>query len=62
MVFIIINFVYYLSPNIPQTLFSTILPIGIVGHSYFYLGELPANANKEFDVLVYPTHYMAGTV
>src|SRR5215469_1034828 len=27
------------SPNIPQTLFSTILPIGIVGHSTFYLGE-----------------------
>ena len=50
------------SPDIPQTLFSTILPIGIVGHSYFYLGELPANANKEFDVLVYPTHYVAGTV
>jgi hypothetical protein len=29
------------SPNIPQTLFSTILPIGIVGHSTFYLGYIP---------------------
>jgi hypothetical protein len=50
------------SPNIPQTLFSTILPIGIVGHSTFYLGEIPANGIKEFDVNVYPTHYVAGTV
>jgi hypothetical protein len=50
------------SPNIPQTLFSTILPIGIVGHSTFYLGYIPANGIKEFDVLVYPTHYVAGTV
>ena len=30
------------SPNIPQTLFSTILPIGIVGPSFFGIGELPA--------------------
>jgi hypothetical protein len=50
------------SPNIPQTLFSTILPIGIVGHSTFYLGDVPANGIKEFDVNVYPTHYVAGTV
>src|SRR5215469_6885068 len=50
------------SPNIPQTLFSTILPIGIVGHSTFYLGEIPANGIKEFDVNVFPTHYVAGTV
>src|SRR5262249_9170347 len=38
------------SPNIPQTLFSTILPIGIVGQSFFGIGELPPNTNKEFDV------------
>ncbi|MFZ0514243.1 MAG: hypothetical protein WAM14_21745, partial [Candidatus Nitrosopolaris sp.] len=50
------------SPNIPQTLFSTILPIGIVGHSIFYLGHIPANGIKEFDVNVFPTHYVAGTV
>ncbi len=31
------------SPNIPQTIFSTILPIGIVGPSFFAIGELPAN-------------------
>ena len=42
------------SPNIPQTLFSTILPIGIVGPSFFGIGELPANTNKEFDVRVFP--------
>ena len=50
------------SPNIPQTLFSTILPIGIVGPSFFGIGELPPNTNKEFDVSVFPTHYVAGTV
>ncbi len=50
------------SPNIPQTLFSTVLPIGIVGPSFFGIGELPANTNKEFDVSVFPTHYVAGTV
>ena len=50
------------SPNIPQSLFSTILPIGIVGHSTFYLGYIPANGIKGFDVNVYPTHYVAGTV
>ena len=50
------------SPNIPQTLFSTILPIGIVGPSFFGIGELPPNRNKEFDVRVFPTHYVAGTV
>src|SRR5215472_2328077 len=31
------------SPNIPQTLFSTILPIGIVGPSFFGIGQLPPN-------------------
>ena len=50
------------SPNIPQTLFSTILPIGIVGPSFFSIGEQPANSNAEFDVSVFPTHYVAGTV
>jgi hypothetical protein len=50
------------SPNIPQTLFSTILPIGIVGPSFFGIGELPPNTNKEFDVRVFTTHYVAGTV
>ena len=50
------------SPNIPQTLFPTILPIGIVGHSVFYLRHIPANGIKEFDVNVFPTHYVAGTV
>jgi hypothetical protein len=50
------------SPNIPQTLFSTILPIGIVGPSVFGPGELGPNQNAEFDVSVFPTHYVAGTV
>jgi hypothetical protein len=57
------------SPNIPQTLFSTILPIGIVGPSYFSpnspgspSSEVAANSNAEFDVSVFPTHYVAGTV
>ena len=51
------------SPNIPQTLFSTILPIGIVGPSFLWsIGQLPANPNAEFDVSVFPTHYVAGTV
>jgi hypothetical protein len=50
------------SPNIPQTLFSTILPIGIVGPSFFGIGELPPNTNAEFDVSVFPTHYVAGTI
>jgi hypothetical protein len=40
------------SPNIPQTLFSTILPLGIVGSSHQDL----------VDVTVFPTHYVAGTV
>jgi len=34
----------------------------MVGHSTFYLGEIPSNGIKEFDVNVYPTHYVAGTV
>jgi len=50
------------SSNIVQTLFSTILPIGIVGPSFFGIGELPDNTYKEFDVSVFPTHYVAGTV
>jgi hypothetical protein len=50
------------SPNIPQTLFSTILPIGVVGASFFGIGELGPNQNVEFDVSVFPTHYVAGTV
>jgi hypothetical protein len=50
------------SPDIPATLFSTILPIGIAGHSYFYLGYIPPGGLKEFDVRVFPTHYVAGTV
>jgi len=52
------------SPNIPQTLFSTILPLGIVGGSdgWISVSELKPNTNEEFDVSVFPTHYMAGTV
>ena len=52
------------SPNIPQTLFSTILPLAIVGGSdgLISVEKLPANTNEEFDVSVYPTHYVAGTV
>jgi len=33
-----------------------------VGPSFFSIGELPPNTNKEFDVRVYHTHYVAGTV
>ncbi|MGC1930633.1 MAG: hypothetical protein WA667_16820, partial [Candidatus Nitrosopolaris sp.] len=52
------------SPNIPQTLFSTIVPLGIVGPSAGLISvpELKANTNEEFDVSVFPTHYVAGTV
>ena len=52
------------SPNIPQTLFSTILPLGIVGPSAGLISaaELKPNTNVEFDVSVYPTHYVAGTI
>jgi hypothetical protein len=50
------------SPNIPQTLLSTILPLGIVGPSHQDMEDLPPNTNKEFDVTVFPTHYVAGTV
>ncbi len=50
------------SPNIPQTLFSTIQPVGVVGPSFFGIGELGPNQNAEFDVNVFPTHYVAGTV
>lgn len=54
------------SPNIPQPLFSTILPLGIVGREDF--GDtfsstyLNASSYTEFDVTVFPTHYAAGTV
>ncbi|HXX96098.1 MAG TPA: hypothetical protein VEL11_03145, partial [Candidatus Bathyarchaeia archaeon] len=39
-------------PNIPQTLFSTILPLGIVGGSAGLISvpELKPNTNEEFDV------------
>ncbi|MGA9153601.1 MAG: hypothetical protein WBZ36_23725 [Candidatus Nitrosopolaris sp.] len=52
------------NPNIPQTLFSTILPVGIVGGSdgLISVPELPPNSLEEFDVRVFPTHYVAGTV
>jgi hypothetical protein len=52
------------SPNIPQTLFSTILPLGIVGKEDFSLPDtyLKANSYEEFDVSVFPTNYAAGTV
>jgi hypothetical protein len=50
------------SPNIPQTLFSTIQPIGVIGPSFFGIGELGPNQNAEFDVKVFPNHYVAGTV
>ena len=33
-----------------------------MGPSFFGIGELAPNTNKEFDVSVYPTHYVAGTV
>jgi hypothetical protein len=58
------------SPNIPQTLFSTIVPLGIVGPymidcilpSSPGAGVLPAHTNQEIDVSVFPTHYVARTV
>jgi hypothetical protein len=54
------------SPNIPQTLFSTILPLGIVGRedfgATFTTDYLPPNSYVEFDPTVFPTHYAAGTV
>jgi hypothetical protein len=55
------------SPSIPQTLLSTIIPVGIVGPSIitpgpYYKSPLPANTSYEFDVSVFPTHYVAGTV
>ena len=34
------------SPNIPQTLFSTILPIGIVGPSFFGIGQLGSKPKR----------------
>jgi hypothetical protein len=53
-----------ISPNIPQTLYSTILPLGIVRGSdgLISVEELKPNTNEEFDVSVFPTHYIAGTV
>jgi hypothetical protein len=57
------------SPNIPQTLFSTIVPVGIVGGSkigfslpFHYHPQLPPNTLFEYDVNVFPTHYVAGTI
>jgi hypothetical protein len=52
------------SPNIPQTLFSTVLPLGIVGGSAGLISvpELKPNTNEEFDVSVFPTQYVAGRV
>ncbi|MFZ0225129.1 MAG: hypothetical protein WB988_02440 [Candidatus Nitrosopolaris sp.] len=34
----------------------------MVPPSQKYLGEVPADGIKEFDVNVFPTHYVAGTV
>jgi hypothetical protein len=52
------------SPNIPQTLFSTINPLGIVGpqDSLLTAYYLPPNSYEEFDVTVFPSHYAAGTL
>jgi hypothetical protein len=52
------------STNVPQTLFSTILPLGIVGASngLISMAKLPANSNEEIDVRLFPSHYVAGTV
>jgi hypothetical protein len=64
------------SPNIPQTLFSTLVPMGIVGASgagEIYCspypttqggaGILPANSlSNIMTVSVFPTKYVAGTV
>jgi hypothetical protein len=54
------------SPNIPQTLFSTILPLAIVGPqdfgNTFPSDYLNASSYVEFDVTVFPSHYAAGTV
>jgi hypothetical protein len=56
------------SPNIPQTLFSTLVPTGIVGPSALNCaygpgaGTLPAHSNAEVFVNVFPTHYVAGTI
>jgi hypothetical protein len=52
------------SPNIPQTLFSTILPLGIVGPENGIITSytIPQNTYEEFDVSLFPTPYAAGTV
>jgi hypothetical protein len=54
------------SPNIPQTLFSTMPLLGIVGPEDFgwEFGSdyLNASSYVEFDVSVFPSHYAAGTV
>jgi hypothetical protein len=64
------------SPNIPQTLFSTLVPMGIVGASgagelfcspfpttQGGAGTLPANSlSNVMTVSVFPTKYVAGTV
>lgn len=57
-----------IGPSIPQTLFSTLDPTGIVGPSQLSCtygpgaGTLPAYSNAEVFVNVSPTHYVAGTV
>src|SRR5215469_684741 len=61
------------SPNVPQTLFSTLVPMGIVGASSagelfcgpagHGAGVLPAHSLSNVMTLsVFPTKYMAGTV
>jgi hypothetical protein len=54
------------SPNIPQTLFSTILPLAIVGPqdfgAHFTSDYLNASSYAEFDLTVFPSPYAAGTV
>jgi hypothetical protein len=57
------------SPNIPQTLFSTINPLGIVGPNGeqscspgIGAGVLTPNNSTEADFSVFPTHYVEGTV
>jgi hypothetical protein len=55
------------SPNIPQTLFSASLPVGIVGPHViglgpYYKAPIPPNTSFEFDINVYTTHYVVGTI
>jgi hypothetical protein len=46
---------------------ATIVPVGILGQEDidigpYYHAQLPPNTNFEFDVSVFPTHYVAGTI